>query len=70
MNWLRDDLLIQLPSHWTAEEALAVYDWLTDISAAVWRHYETPMRDLLAREPERRDPAQQDLFGFDDPIDF
>jgi len=26
------------------------------------------MYDLLEAEPERRDPAQQDLFGFDDPI--
>jgi len=70
MNWLRDDHLIQLPSNWTPEQALAVYDWLTEISAAVWLYYESPMSDLLEREPERRDPAQQDLFGLDDPIDF
>ena len=70
MNWPRDDHLIQPPSHWTAEEALAVYNWLAEISAAVWRHYEAPIWDLLAREPERHHPAQQDLFGFDDPIPF
>jgi len=70
MNWLRDDPLLQLPTDWTPEQALAVYDWLTDISAVVWRYYETPMRDLLEREPERRDSAQHDLFGFDDPIPF
>jgi hypothetical protein len=70
MSWLRDDYLIQLPPDWTPEQALAIYDWLSELSAVVWRHYETPMRDLLACEPERRDPAQQDLFGFDDPIPF
>lgn len=70
MSWLRDDYLIQLPSDWTPEQALAIYDWLSELSAVIWRHYETPMRDLLASEPERRDPAQQDLFGFDDPIPF
>ena len=70
MSWPRDDYLIQLPTDWTPEQALAVYDWLTELSAVVWCHYETPMRDLLACEPEHRDPAQQDLFGFDDPIPF
>ena len=70
MNWLREDPLLQLPTDWTPEQALAVYDWLTDISAVVWRYYETPMRDLLEHGPERHDPAQQDLFGFDDPIPF
>jgi len=70
MTWPRDDHLLQLPTDWTAEQALAVYDWLGELSAVVWRHYETPMRDLLACEPERRAPAQQDLFGFDDPIPF
>jgi hypothetical protein len=70
MNWVRDSGLLQLPADWTPEQALAVYDWLSELSAMVWRHYETPMRDLLEAEPERRDPAQQDLFGFDDPIPF
>ena len=70
MNWVRDGDLLQLPTDWTPEQALAVYDWLSDLSAMVWRHYETPMRDLLEAEPERHDPAQQDLFGFDDPIPF
>ncbi len=70
MNWLREDPLLQLPTDWTPEQALAVYDWLTDLSAVVWRYYETPMRDLLEHEPERHDPAQRDLFDFDDPNDF
>jgi hypothetical protein len=70
MNWVLDSGLLQLPTDWTPEQALAVYDWLSELSAMVWRHYETPMRDLLEAEPERHDPAQQDMFGFDDPIDF
>ena len=70
MSWPRDDYLIQLPTDWTPAQALAVYDWLSDLSAVVWRHYETPMRDLLEAESECRDPAQQDMFGFDDPIPF
>jgi len=70
MSWPREDGLVQLPRDWTPEQALAVYDWLSELSTVVWRQYETPMRDLLECEPERRDPAQQDLFGFDDPIPF
>lgn len=70
MSWSRGDYLIQLPTDWTPEQALAVSDWLSELSAVVWRHYDMPMRDLLQTEPERRDPAQQDLFGFDDSIPF
>ncbi len=70
MNRWRDDYLLQLPVDWTPEQALAVYDWLSELSAAIWRHYEAPMCELLEREPERRDPAQQDLFGCDEPIAF
>jgi len=66
----RGDYLQQLPTDWTPEQALAVYDWLTELSAVVWRHYETPIRELLQCEPEGGNPPQQDLFGIDDPIQF
>ena len=38
MSWPREDYLIQLPRDWTPEQALAVYDWLCELSAVVWRH--------------------------------
>ncbi len=70
MRWLRDHGICQVPTDWTPEQALAVSDWLTELSAVVWHRYEMPMRDLLEAEPEYRTPAQQDLFEFDDPIPF
>jgi hypothetical protein len=70
MMWPRDDGIFQLPADWTPEQALVVYDWLTELSAVVWHRYEMPIRELLEAEPEYRDPAQQDMFGFDDPIPF
>jgi len=70
MTGWQGDSIMQLPTDWTPEQALAVYDWLTELCAVIWGYYETPMRDLLQSEPERHHPAQQDLFGFNDPIPF
>lgn len=70
MNRRRGDYLLQLPNDWTPEQALAVYDWLNELSAIIWRHYETPLMTLLESEPDRVNPVQRDLFEFDDPIAF
>lgn len=66
----RDDGIFQLPNDWTPEQALVVHDWLNELSTLVWHRYERPIRELLQAEPAYRDPAQQDLFEFDDSIPF
>jgi hypothetical protein len=58
-----------LPNDWTAEQALAVHDFLANLTEAIWQRYEDPMIELLHGEIRQAD-EQSDLFGFDDPIPF
>jgi hypothetical protein len=61
---------LPLPNDWTAEQALAVHDFLAGLTDAIWLGYEEPMLALLHGEADPREDDQPDLFGFDDPIPF
>ena len=69
MSIPRRAYVIQLPGDWTAEQALATHDVLTEIAEAIWQHYEDPILDLLHGEHGPIE-EQPDLFDFDDPIPF
>ena len=69
MNLLHNSECLPLPNDWTAEQALAVHDFLADLTEAIWQRYEDPMSELLQGENSQADD-QPDLFGFDDPIPF
>jgi len=57
-----------IPDYWTPEEALAVYDILSDLSNAVWDAYrEALIRSLQQTQGEL--PCAADL-EFDDDIPF
>jgi len=60
---------LPLPNDWTAEQALAIHDFLADLTEAIWQRYEDPMIECLQGELEQAHD-QPDLFGFDDPIPF
>jgi len=66
--WYQGECL-PLPSDWTAEQALAVHDFLADLAESIWQQYEDPMIELLHGET-RQVIEQPDLFRFDDPILF
>ena len=36
MNWRQDGGFLQLPTDWSAEQALAVHGFLLDVSADIW----------------------------------
>jgi hypothetical protein len=69
MKTPRTDFMLQLPTDWTPEQALAVHDILVDVAETIWQHYDEAMLECLQSEPDQHD-AQPDLFGFDDPIRF
>jgi hypothetical protein len=69
VNLLHQGECLPLPNDWTAEQALAVHDFLADLTEAIWQRYEDPMIELLHGEIRQAD-EQSDLFGFDDPIPF
>jgi hypothetical protein len=70
MSTLATRFTLQLPDHWTAEQALAVYDLLNDLAEAIWNRYEIPLIDLLAPDLEPGTASQPDLFDCDDPLPF
>ena len=69
MNLRHNGECLVLPNDWTAEQALAVHDFLADLAEAIWQQYEDPMIELLHGET-RQVIEQPDLFRFDDPILF
>ncbi len=70
MSTLSTRFTLQLPEHWTPEQALAVYEFLTELADALWNRYELPLIQLLAPELDQNNDSQLDLFDFDDSIPF
>ncbi len=70
MSTLATQFTLQLPDHWTPEQALAVYELLNDLADAIWSRYEIPLTELLAPDVDPYDESQPDLFDFEDPLPF
>ncbi len=70
MSTRDEPFTVTVPDGWTPEQALAVYDLLHELAEAIWDRYEIPLIDLLAPPCNDKDPAQQELFDFDDPLCF
>ncbi len=62
--------LNNIPNHWSADQALAVYEFLGQIQQQIWDRYESELIDLLCAEIESRNAEQPDLFEFNDAIPF
>ena len=62
---------VELPEHWSGEQALAVWELLTELADRVWARYELALIELIdADSGPQRDPNQPDLFDPDDSIAF
>ena len=70
MNLRQRNNCLPLPRDWTAEQALAVHEFLADLTEAVWQQYEDPMLELLHGEERQDKDEQPDLFGFTDSMPF
>ena len=70
MSTLSMRFTLHLPDDWTPEQALAVYELLTDLAEALWSRYEAPLTELLKPDLEQDDEVQPDLFDCNDPIPF
>ena len=60
---------VPIPSHWSPEQALAVYEFLHLLTEQLWHHYQRPLIDLLGpvgadslAPPSKNNPQQLDLF--------
>lgn len=59
-----------IPDYWSAEQALAVYEFLSDLEQQIWDRYELQLYELLRPDLEVEDTDQLDLFDFNDEISF
>ena len=62
--------LNNIPNHWSAEQALAVYEFLGEIQQQIWERYEPQLVELLCADHYEMDTDQIDLSEFDDAIPF
>ena len=62
--------LNDIPDDWSAEQALAVYEFLSDLEQRIWDRYELQLYELLRPDLEEGDTDQLDLFEFNDEIPF
>ncbi len=58
-----------IPDYWSAEQALAVYEFLSNLEQQIWDRYELQLYELLRPELDV-DIDQLDLFDFNDEIPF
>ena len=58
-----------IPDYWSAEQALAVYEFLLELQEQIWDRYELQLYELLRPDLEESDTNQLDLF-FNDDIPF
>lgn len=58
-----------IPDYWSAEQALAVYEFLSDLEQQIWDRYELQLYELLRPDLDV-DIDQLDLFDFNDEIPF
>ena len=64
------DASLQVPCDWTPEEALIVYEYLREMTAAVWERYEAVLLPLVRDDPIVQKPTQLDLLDPDDELPF
>jgi hypothetical protein len=61
----------KIPDYWTAEQALAVYDFLDGLRERVWDRYGVQITERMRFEyEEQQKRAQLELFPFNDEIPF
>lgn len=61
----------QLTTHWEAEEAFAVIEFLDTLRHALWNSHGEQIEQMLrGNNQDRRTDEEQMGFDFDDPIPF
>jgi hypothetical protein len=60
--------LLEIPQHWSTEQALAVSEWLDGLRERVWDCYGEQIQ--AHDRSEQQDYFQPDLFDVDDDMPF
>lgn len=51
---------LSIPTYWSAEEALAVFELIDDLREKIWVHYGLQLQDLLAEQQQPSPVSQAD----------
>jgi hypothetical protein len=60
----------EIPEHWSAEQALAVWEFLEEVAGLVWERYERPLIELIRPDLDHEDGPPLDFCDLDDDIPF
>jgi hypothetical protein len=63
---------VTIPPHWTAHQALLVYEFISDIQEAIWSRYGAELTEALRIEQGQEDPMGQhgEIVDLDEDVDF
>ncbi len=62
---------LNIPDHWSPEQALAVYEFIQEILQAVTERYQLSLFEILrSQRIYETDRSQLDLFEIDDDFPF
>lgn len=61
------NMTVPLPENLPAHAAMALYEVLSHLSEALWRHYEPALLELIMRECNQSSHSQLALDFDDDP---
>jgi hypothetical protein len=55
-------ILLPIPTYWTPEQAIAVFELVDDLRETIWSFYQTDLQDLTRqqRQPAPVDPREID----------
>ena len=59
-----------IPNHWSPRQALAVFDFLSDLQQQIWDRYEQPLVDLIVADLEYQHAIDCSPEDFEDEIPF
>ncbi len=56
---------LTIPQHWSAEQAMVVWEFLDEVAGCVWDRYELSLVELIKAELDQEHTEQLDLFNPD-----
>ena len=59
---------LTIPQHWSAEQAMAVWEFLDEVARCVWDRYELPLVELIKAELDQEPSDQLELFDPNDEL--
>ena len=59
---------LTIPPHWSAEQAMVVWEFLSEVTQCVWDRYELPLVERIKAELDQEAADQLDRFDPNDDL--